>query len=185
MLNSLIYVVFCNLGWFVCVMSAAAGRPWLGVLFAGVAIAYHLWRATQPRLELYLLLSVIAAAALWESLLTATGLLVYPNGILFAQTAPYWILALWALFTIQLNVLFRWLRGRYWLAAALGALAGPLSFRAGAALGAVHFPNQSAALSALAIGWTLWLPLLIALSSRWDGMRQATPSDSKRQTVAP
>ncbi|MGI4814613.1 MAG: DUF2878 family protein [Janthinobacterium lividum] len=83
---------------------------------------------------------------LWESLLARTGLLVYPNGVLMAGTAPYWILALWALFAVQFNTLFDWLKGRWCLAAVLGGIAGPMSFRAGAALGAVRFPEVMPAL---------------------------------------
>lgn len=132
-LTALVYLLFCNVGWFIFVMSAAHGQPWIGALFAATAVACHLRHAAQARLELYLLVAVLGAAALWESLLTVSGLLVYSSGTLIAHAAPYWILALWALFTIQLNVLFRWLRGRYGLAAMLGAVAGPLSFRAGAA----------------------------------------------------
>lgn len=173
MVNRLAYILFCNAGWFVCVISAAHGRPWIGVLCAAAAVAYHLWRAPQGRLELYLLATILAVAALWESALTAGGLLVYPSGILITHAAPYWILALWALFSIQLNILFRWLRGHYLWAAALGAMAGPLSFKAGAALGAVHFPNEAAALIVLAFGWALWMPALIALAAHWDGMQQS------------
>jgi hypothetical protein len=167
--NTLAYLIVCNAGWFICVMSAAGGQPWIGVLFTAAAVAFHLGSAQQARLEFYLLATVIGVAALWESLLTATGLLVYPNGVVIPDAAPYWILALWALFAMQLNVLFRWLRGRYWLAALVGAVAGPLSFRAGAALGAVQFPDPPMALAALSAGWALWLPALIALATHWDG----------------
>jgi hypothetical protein len=167
--NTLAYLIVCNAGWFVCVISAANGRPWIGVLFTAAAVAFHLASAQQARLEFNLLATVLGLAALWESLLTATGLLVYPNGMVFPHAAPYWILALWALFAMQLNVLFRWLRGRYWLAALVGALAGPLSFRAGAALGAVQFPDPLLALAALGAGWALWLPAMIALATHWDG----------------
>ncbi|WP_261520845.1 DUF2878 family protein [Burkholderia multivorans] len=31
----------------------------------------------------------------WDAVLVATGVLRYPNGILLAGTAPYWIAGLW------------------------------------------------------------------------------------------
>jgi len=52
----------------------------------------------------------------------------------------------------------------------LGAVAGPLSFRAGAALGALNFVKPLPAFVSLAIGWALLLPLIVLLSRRWDGV---------------
>ena len=97
------------------------------------------------------------------------GLIAYPHGTLWAGFAPPWLLALWVLFAIQVNVLFRWLRGRWWLALALGAVAGPLSFRAGAALGAAHISAMAATLGTLAIGWAIWMPLLVRMGEHSDG----------------
>jgi len=87
--------------------------------------------------------------------------------------APYWILALWALFAAQFNTTFGWLKQpaqRMLLASVLGAIAGPMSFRAGAALGAVRFAQPLLATIVLAIGWAILMPVLILLSRRWDGV---------------
>ena len=54
-----------------------------------------------------------------------------------AGLAPYWIVALWMLFATTLNVTFRWLQPRPALAAALGAVFGPVSYIAGAAVGVI------------------------------------------------
>ncbi|WP_323122287.1 DUF2878 domain-containing protein [Burkholderia alba] len=161
----------CQAGWFVCVMSAARGHGWLGVVFAAAMVALHLAVSARPAREARLVATVMLAGWLWDSAVAKSGLLVYPNGVLIAGTAPYWMAALWALFAIQLNVLFRWLRVRPISSACLGAAAGPLSFRAGAALGAVHFTDSGAALVTLAVGWALLLPACIALARRWDGVR--------------
>jgi hypothetical protein len=64
-----------------------------------------------------------------------------------------------------------WLKPRLWLAALLGAVAGPLSFRAGAALGALRFSRPLPALLTLGAGWMVLLPLLIVLSRRFNGVR--------------
>ncbi len=121
------------------------------------------------------MLAVVAGAAVWETLLIRAELIAYPHGALWPGVVPPWLLALWVLFAIQLNVLFRWLRGRWGLAIALGALAGPLSFRAGAALGAAHLPHPTLTLGVLAIGWALWMPTLVWMSERSDGI-DAPPS---------
>jgi hypothetical protein len=85
--------------------------------------------------------------------------------------APYWIVALWVLFGAQFNTSYTWLKARPGFAAIVGAVAGPLSFHAGASLGAVHFERPLPATWALAFGWAIILPLLIVLSRRWDGVR--------------
>ncbi|CAJ0706115.1 MAG: DUF2878 domain-containing protein [Ralstonia sp.] len=167
--RALLYAVAGQAGWFVCVLSAARDAAWIGIVFVAVLLALHLQQARQPQRELRLVVWVVVLAAPWETLLIRAGLIAYPHGTLWAGFAPPWLLALWVLFAIQVNVLFRWLRGRWWLALALGAVAGPLSFRAGAALGAAHISAMAATLGTLAIGWAIWMPLLVRMGEHSDG----------------
>src|SRR5471032_2168908 len=165
-----VYFVIGQLGWFACVLSAARDVPWMGIASTIVLVAMHLARVDRPLQEFKLLVSVLVVGAIWESVPVATGLLVYPNGTVFPGVAPYWILALWALFAAQFNTTFGWLKQRMLLASVLGAIAGPMSFRAGAALGAVRFALPLPATIVLAIGWAILMPVLILLSRRWDGV---------------
>ena len=160
-----------QLGWFVCVLSAAHDVAWVGIGCVVILLVLHLRYAAQPVRELRLAALIVLCAAPWETALIRTGLVVYSHGVLWPGVVPPWLLGLWGLFAIQLNVLFRWLRSRPWLAVALGAMAGPLSFRAGVALGAASFPDTAMALLALAAGWALWMPLLVWLAQRHDGIR--------------
>lgn len=162
-----IYFVLGQLGWIVCVMGAAHGMGWVGSLFVAAAVAFHLLHAGDWTRELRLVLAAVAIGWPWESVLVHAGWLVYPDG---GSVAPYWMAGLWALLAIQLNVLFVWLRAHMPLAVLTGAVAGPLSFRAGAALGAVHFPDTVTALTVLAAGWAVLLPLMLLLARRWDGV---------------
>lgn len=167
-----LYFVVCQAGWFVCVLSAARGVSWFGMVFAACAVVWHLTHVPEPRREARLLAVTVCVGMIWESVLVVAGLLVYPSGTLIVGCAPYWMIALWALFAIQFNVVFAWLRARPMLAAVQGALAGPLSFRAGAALGAVHFNHPLAAWLTLALGWAVLLPALLQLAKRWDGVHR-------------
>jgi hypothetical protein len=76
---------------------------------------------------------------------------------------------MWGLFATILNVSLRWLRGRWLIAALAGSIGGPLAYYGGHRLGALEFGNQSAALIALAIGWAVITPTLMALATRFDG----------------
>jgi hypothetical protein len=167
-----LYVVLGQVGWFACVESAAHGAPWMGTLCVVALLAAHLRIVARPVEEFKLVLAVVVIGAVWETALVRAGLLAYPSGTIVRGTAPYWIPALWALFAAQLNTSYRWLKTRLALASLFGAIAGPLSFRAGVALGALRFVQPPAAVLALAIGWAVLLPLILLISRRLDGVSQ-------------
>jgi len=168
--NILINAAAFQLGWFACVLGGANQLPWLGTLVAVLIVYWHLSQAARPGREATLLAAVGALGALWDSLLVAAGWLEYPSGILLSNTAPHWIVAMWVLFASTLNLSLRWLRGRWALATLLGAVAGPLAYYAGAGLGGVVITEPLPAFTALAAGWAVFVPLLIWLSTRFDGM---------------
>jgi hypothetical protein len=173
-MNMLLNFSAFQLGWFACVLGGANQLPWAGSLVAALIVGWHLSQAQQPWRELTLLAVVGALGATWDSLLVAAGWLSYPSGTLLADTAPHWIVAMWVLFATTLNVSLRWLRGRWLMAALLGAAGGPLAYYAGTQLGGVVMVEPLLAFSALALGWAAFVPLLIKLSTRFDGMSDAT-----------
>ena len=165
-----LYFVVGQAGWFACVLSAARGMAWIGIAFVVLLIAAHLLRVSQPLEELKLLVAVIALGAVWESAQVYFGILGYPRGTDVRGLAPLWIVALWALFAAQFNTTYKWLKRRLLTAAVLGAIAGPLSFRAGAALGAVRFLHPRGSVAVVAVGWAVLLPIVVVLARRWDGV---------------
>jgi len=169
-----LYLVIGESGWFACVLSAARGIPWLGTAFALLLIAVHIVRAPKPLEELKFVAGVTLIGTLWESVLVNARLLSYPSGMLDAHLAPYWIIALWALFAAQFNTSYVWLKQRVGLGAVLGAVAGPVSFHAGAALHALRFERPWPATLALALGWACIVPLVTLLSYRFDGVSAGT-----------
>jgi len=162
-----------QLGWFACVLGGAHGLPWLGVAFAAVIVGSHLWLAARPLVEAQLLFAVAGIGSLWDGLLVGMGLLEYPSGMLVAWLPPIWMMALWLLFATTLNVALRWLRGRWPLAAMLGAVGGPLAFYTGAQLGGVTFADPPLALAVIGLGWFLLTPLFVWIAMRLDGQTVA------------
>ena len=159
-----------QVGWFSCVLGAANGYPWLGPIVVLGVVTLHLLLVHRPGRELALILLAGAIGALFDTALVRSGWLSYPNGTIWDNTAPYWIVALWLSFATTLNLSMRWLRGRPGLAMLFGAIGGPLSYLAGARLGGLEFIDQPAALAALALGWALVTPLLVLVSQRLDGV---------------
>jgi hypothetical protein len=169
MKSILINAATFQVGWLCCVLAGANHLPLLGTATALLIVILHVLGAHDGQKELSLVFIVAGIGALWDSLLVYAGLLLYPSGTLISGTAPHWIVAMWALFATTLNVSLHWLKYRPLLGAVLGAVSGPAAYFAGYKLGGVQFPDMTAALLALAVGWAVLMPLLMALSNRFDG----------------
>lgn len=161
----LAYFVLGQLGWLVCVVSAARGYGWIGCAAVAVLAAGHLRLTRHPAREARFVILVTLLGWIWESIMRQTGFITYPSGGHLSWAAPYWMAGLWALFALQINTLLYWLRPYPLLGALLGAVGGALSFRAGALLGAVHFVHAGYAYALLATGWAVILPGLIWLGA--------------------
>ena len=164
------FVLF-QLAWLACVIGAARGQPWVGPVVVAVVAAWHLAQSRRPGPELALLGAAAAIGTVFDSLLVATGWLVYPSGQWHPLVAPYWIVALWIAFATTLNVSLDWLKGRPLLAAVFGGLGGPMAYLAGAGLGGVAFVDKVSAMTLLAFGWAVLTPLLVTLAARLNGWR--------------
>jgi hypothetical protein len=170
-------------GWFASVLGAANGMPLLGPVVVAAVVALHLYLVRVPAAELRLLAAAALMGLLGDSLLLASGWIAYPNGEWLSGLAPYWIITMWLLFATTLNVSMRWMRGRYVIAAVFGAIGGPLSYLAGARLGAMTFVEQVPAIAALALGWGVAMPLLTWLAERFDGLREENRAAVMAETV--
>lgn len=161
-------------GWFACVLSAAAGRPWIGFLVVLAVVVIHLGLTRWAGGELRLILSAMILGLFVDTLLLASGWvsyppISYPAGLGLENLAPYWIISMWALFATTINFSLGWLRGRLMLAVILGAAGGPLSYVAGTKLGAMQLLEPVSAVMALAGAWGLAMPALILLAKHFTG----------------
>jgi hypothetical protein len=175
----------------------AAGQQvvwWTAVLHA--ARGGQAWAATGPLLlvALHLVLqpagrSRIAAAGAMAALYgLATDTVLCRSGLLAFAASPgattAWMVALWSVFGVALTASLRSVAG--WsvpVQALAAAVAGPLAYRAGAALGAISLPGGSApALAAVALQWALGLPALAAVArgELWPGEPAGEPPTSAR-----
>ena len=99
----------------------------------------------------------------------------YSVGVLLPGLAPYWIVAMWALFATTLNSSLGWLKGRPLLAALMGGFGGPLAYLAGHRLGGVEMADPVLALAAQGIGWAALMPLMTMIGARLNGFDWAAP----------
>lgn len=150
-MRNLINVAGFQIVWFACVLSAAAGRQWIGLAVFTAVILLHIVLTSDRRVEAEILFRAALLGALAEWTMTSIGALRF-DGL--------WIVALWVNFAATLRWALAWLQGRYVLGSALGAIAGPLSYLGGERLGAisVHQPW------AVALEWAIATPVLLWLA---------------------
>ena len=168
-MNALLNAALYQAGWIACVAGAAHGHAPAGALAALAIIAWHVARAQRPARELALAATAAACGGVFETLLVQSGWVRFEGAPLMAGAAPYWMVALWALFATTLNVSLRALRARPLLGAVLGGVGAPLAYYAGQRLGALELLSAGAALTAIAVGWAMLAPSLLVLARRLDG----------------
>ena len=165
-----------QIAWFACVIGAAKGMPWLGVGITLLVVAWHLYTAKNGKAAFTLIIIALVIGALYDQAMLFYGFIDYQHHgwtAIFGETinnelVPVWILALWAGFTTSLNVSLRWLRSLPIVAILFGAIGGPLAYIAAQKLGAVTlYGNQS--YIALSVGWALITPVLLRISTKFDG----------------
>jgi len=163
------FVVFQS-AWFAAVLGAAHDAPLLGTLCIVGAVAWHVGISERPWQEVKLVAAACAMGFVLETFMTWQGNVRFPSGQPDPRLPPYWMVALWGLLAIALNVTLRWMRGRWWLTAMLAAVAGPAAFASGVRLGGAQFVHMLAALVTLAAIWAVAMPALVWLSMRFDGV---------------
>jgi len=126
-------------------------------------LVYGLWRLSSGKAQLAVLFTAILGIAV-DTVLVFAGILS------FAQLAwlPLWFLLLWGIFALALIEVMNRFLTNLWLAFALAAIGGPLSYIGGAALsdGIMSFPAGFWSYGVLALIWGL-LGVIFGYSRRW------------------
>ena len=169
--------LFClfQAAWLACVLGAAHDRAGLGFLAVVAAVLVTWCLSDRPGLEIVLTVLAVLLGLAWDTVMLRAGWVRYASPGPLSLWAPAWILALWALFATLLRGPLSWLHGRPLLAAALGAIGGPLSYLAAVRLGAGSFPDPTQALLILAAGWAVMTPVLTETASAAARLRRGRP----------
>lgn len=171
--TNLANVALFQAGWFACVLGAASGRVWLGTSTGLALVFMHLALVPNRGREARLLAFALGLGLVVDSIHAHTGALVFSSGSVVAGLTPPWLLVLWMQLASTLRFSLRWLSGRFYLAALLGALSGAGAYAAGVRLGAASFgPDHAWALAQVAASWGLALPLLLYVARPRDGQAE-------------
>lgn len=166
MIHKILNFALFQAGWFVSVLTASHGRPFVAFATATAAVGLSLWWFSADRAgDLRLLLAVALIGFCIDTVHLHLGVFSLVGSPRFPHLCPLWLAALWGLLGVILRGSLNWLAGRFWLAALLGAVAGPLSYLGGAKLGAASLPaNRAFSVAALAIAWAVVMPLFVWLA---------------------
>ena len=155
------FVLF-QAGWFACVIGASYERSFWPVLATLAYLGVYVWRSPNPSVELKLLIKAAILGVSADTLIVNLGYLSFNDSWLGSHIAPVWMWVLWALVASTINGSLSWLRGRMPLAAALGAITGPLSYEAGIRMGAGAWVPGHEITGFILVGviWAASIPLL-------------------------
>lgn len=153
--------------WFACILGAARGLVWPGLLLLACFLLWQLWPGRRARGDVGLILVCAAVGLALDTLWIRFGLIRYQAPVPYEDWAPLWIIALWITLGLTLNHSLAWMRRYLWASVALGALGSPLSYYAGSRLGAAELPEDlTAPMLAFGLSWAVLIPALVYLSSK-------------------
>ncbi len=152
--------VLFQLGWLAC----ALGGNSLWLLLALAALVIHLRWISSWAAEGRLILCVVIVGTAVDSVLRYLDVFRFADA---SPLIPLWLMLLWALLATTLRHCLAWSARPWWLASALGAVGGALSYYAGGRLAGVQFPyGEAATLIVIGLLWAGLFPLLHLMARR-------------------
>ncbi|MEN9329911.1 MAG: hypothetical protein RLZZ484_1099 [Pseudomonadota bacterium] len=153
-------------GWWACVLGVVHGYETAALLFCGLLVLAHLAWVGHARQEIQLAAVALLLGIAVDTLLQSFAVIHF-EGRAWGWLSPFWLWMLWVLFALTLNSSMAFLkRLPLLISAAAGLVFGPLSYLAGAALGAASLHRSLFELSTLALAWMLALPVLVWMAQK-------------------
>ena len=151
--SRLLNAALFQLGWFACVL----GGDFIAVVVTATILFAHGQLFVLARREWLLIVGVALVGIFLDGVWVFSGVLDFPQA---QSIIPIWLVCLWVIFATSLCHSFYWLQRRLVLASLLGAMAGPSSYLAGAAMaGVVIAEPRVISIAAISIAWSLLFPL--------------------------
>ncbi|MFK7915382.1 MAG: DUF2878 domain-containing protein [Pseudomonadales bacterium] len=146
---TIINAVLFQATWFACVLGGAYGWFWPGVLGV-LALILSLSHSPALRHDALIAMVLMPVGAVLDTIWIKVGILDF-NG---AAVAPAWIILMWLAVALTVNHSLAFFRDRPLFGALAVLGAAPLSYLAGARLGAVVIP-EPALLAVIALTWAV------------------------------
>jgi hypothetical protein len=156
-------LISVNIGWLACILGAARGHYWLGLVVVPILFVIHITVIQRRKiLEIFVVaMASIAIGFLTDTILIIIGTVEPNRWFMPAPFTTVWDLMIWANFSLTLNASLRFLQKRPLVAAFLGATCAPGTYYAGDRLGALNFSEPVfSSLLWIGIVWLFAMPCL-------------------------
>ena len=151
--------------WFACVIGGAHSILWPALLSCGALMFWQLSPKRRHPSDVLLVIVAIVLGSVIDSLWIQGGFLSYQHQWPLKNTAPAWIIILWAAFALTINHSLNWLKLNPLLPALAGLIGAPLSYVAGEKLGAIKYQSDGLFVcSSIGIVWALVVSLMFLVS---------------------
>ena len=152
--------------WWACIAGIGLGLEIPALAYCLVLAGLHLAFAAQPWAEAKLAALALVTGVLADTLLQMANVISF-YGWALGPVSPFWLWMLWVLFAMTLNASLSFLQKLpLWLSALAGLAFGPLTYYAGAQLGAASFDGSFINVGALALTWMIALPFLVYMAKQ-------------------
>ena len=156
-------LISVNIGWLACILGAARGHYWLGLVVVPILFVIHITVIQRRKiLEIFIVaMTTTAIGFLIDTTLIVVGAVDPNRWLMPAPFTTIWDLMIWANFSLTLDASLRFLQKRPLVAAFLGAICAPGTYYAGDGLGALNF-SEPIFSSLLWVGavWLFAMPCL-------------------------
>jgi hypothetical protein len=148
-----------NLGWFGCVFFAQKDWGQYSIIFPFLS-AILLYLSFRPNLKEYCILGVLLVIGLTFDFTSAgLDLIQFQDPPQFGYL-PLWMFSLWFILTASLPLLANLFKDHLFLASVIGAISGPLSYKAGDRFEILTM-NGPKSIFIYSLFWAIYLPVTI------------------------
>ena len=163
-------VISVDIGWGACVLGAAWGYHWLGMVVVLLLLIIHI--AVIERNKIWIVFVVafitIVTGFLADTLLIILGMVEPNRWLMPPPLTALWDLMIWVNFSLALDRALRFLQKTPFLAAVLGAIIAPPTYYAAGRLGALRFSEPSyLGLIWVGVIWFFVMPWLGLMAKRF------------------
>ena len=160
-MNKLMNALGFQAGWWACIAGIGHGFEIEAILFCSILISIHLYISESPIQEIKLGVFAVLIGIVVDSSLQHLSVVSF-YGLALRPLSPFWLWMLWVMFSLTLNSSLAFLKEQSFIAsAAIGSVFGPLTYYAGAKLGAASLDVSPEHIVFLAVAWMLAMPLLL------------------------
>ena len=141
-------------------------------MFCSALVIAHLFYTENPAQEIKLAMWALCLGIVTDSALQYFSVIDF-YGWSLGTLSPFWLWMLWLMFAMTLNASLSFLKEKpIVLSALVGLVFGPLTYMAGAKLGAAAFDGSALHILTLAVTWMLALPAMVFIAKQLRSSRK-------------